>query len=93
MRSYIQTRLGLQTLETEDSFYISSDALMKERSTLMSLKTYADKVRESPMSGLSVYISDRFGIGHNGALYIKWDFTTGDMERLLIESQTKNTPS
>jgi hypothetical protein len=64
------------------------DAVAKERAAYKRLKEHADHLRTLDLRGTVIVIGKDYGVGTDGTLCIKHDFTIEEIKTLLLPSQT-----
>lgn len=47
------------------------------------MKENVEQMRKLNLSGLAIGVSDKYAIGDDGTVYIKWDFEMNQMKRLV----------
>jgi len=80
IRDYVEVRLGLKQLTADKMFYFTeTEAVQKARSALKRLHDSVDSIKTHLLSGLTLAISNHYGISRNGVIYLKWDFKSDEL--------------
>eukprot|EP01111_Echinosteliopsis_oligospora_P012930 TRINITY_DN4511_c0_g1_i1.p1 TRINITY_DN4511_c0_g1~~TRINITY_DN4511_c0_g1_i1.p1 ORF type:complete len:571 (+),score=97.83 TRINITY_DN4511_c0_g1_i1:72-1784(+) len=83
-RDFIEVKLGLSTMTADYTFaYAIPNATAKIRLALGRLQKIAENLRTHKLSGMTLAISDHYGLSPDGVVYIKWDFPDEDITYLL----------
>jgi len=94
-RDFVEVRLGLKILSMDYNYYYShKDAVQHCNEATEKLQRLSEKLRALQLSGMTMAISDHYGLNVDGSLFIKWDFTDEEVVLLLEgvkEKQDKST--
>eukprot|EP01098_Paradermamoeba_levis_P001407 TRINITY_DN1163_c0_g2_i2.p2 TRINITY_DN1163_c0_g2~~TRINITY_DN1163_c0_g2_i2.p2 ORF type:complete len:359 (-),score=128.59 TRINITY_DN1163_c0_g2_i2:35-1111(-) len=90
VKRFLLVKLGLDEMGVGRAFAKTEDFRLKERVALEKIQRYADQIQKLGLRKLKLGISDRYGVGRDGTLWIPWNFQIDEFERMLLAAKNQS---